>query len=211
MTPAGLPPEQREAFRDLRAVWPDERIVLIGAGALRMHRRLPRFTADLDIAVAIHAPPYPAQLATHPAWARDPQHHQRWRHANGVELDILPAGPELRAQGWVGWPGGHRMSLAGFEALFAGTLALVDAELRIEIASVPLIILLKMVAFLDRPGERARDLDDIGYLLVHYLDESNDADFDRLLGAVGEGHVEPYTAQAYLLGCDVAHYAEAAG
>jgi predicted nucleotidyltransferase len=205
-----LSPDQREAFRALREVWPEPRIVLIGAGALRMHRRLPRFTADLDVAVAIEAPPYPEPLSTHPAWTRDPRQHQRWRHVSGVELDVLPAGPQLRAHGHVTWPGGHRMSLEGFDALFAAPLALVDAELRVEVASVALIVLLKMVAFLDRPAERARDLDDLGYLLVSYLDESVDDDFDRLLGAIGEGHVEPHTAQAFLLGKDVAQFPEAA-
>ncbi|MFM2421408.1 MAG: hypothetical protein RL385_6131, partial [Pseudomonadota bacterium] len=120
-------------------------IVQIGAGALRIHNKLTRFTADLDIAVVVEAPPYPGPLAEHPAWRRDALQHQRWKHATAVEIDVLPAGPQLRAQGHVTWPGGHRMSLAGFSARFGGPLALGDAALRIEVASVALIMLLKMV------------------------------------------------------------------
>jgi hypothetical protein len=94
-----LSAEQRAAFRSLRDIWPEQRIVLIGAGALRIHNKLPRFTADLDIAVAVEAPPYPGPLADHPAWTRDAHQHQRWKHTKGVEVDVLPAGPQLRAQG----------------------------------------------------------------------------------------------------------------
>lgn len=45
--------EQRTALASLRAIWPSQRIIIIGAGALRAHKRLPRFTADIDVAVAV--------------------------------------------------------------------------------------------------------------------------------------------------------------
>lgn len=199
-----LTDEQRAAFAAIRAVWPHERIVLIGAGALRLQKRLSRFTADLDIAVAVDLPDYAAESLRGAGFRHDPRQPQRWTHDNGVEIDVVPAGHELRARGYVQWPNDHRMSLEGFEALFASALPYAEPELRIEIASVPLIVLLKMVAWLDRPAERTRDLQDLAYLFTDYLDEADDADFERILAAVHEGHVEHQTAQAFLLGQDVA-------
>lgn len=199
-----LTDEQRTAFAAIREIWPDERIILIGAGALRLQKRLPRFTADLDIAVAVDLADYPGRsLGTSP-FQQELRQPQRWVHDNGVAIDIIPAGAALRAQGHLDWPNAHRMSLEGFEALFSAPLPFADPDLRVEIATVPIIVLLKMVAWLDRPAERTRDLQDLAFLLTDYLDEANDQDFDRILAAISEGNVEHHTAQAFLLGQDVA-------
>lgn len=205
-----LTEEQHTAFASLRVIWPEQRIVLIGAGALRAHGKLVRFTADLDVAIAADESEYPGMLTDAPTWKRDAKQHQRWAHENGVEVDIIPAGASLCSQGHVTWPGGHRMSLEGFSALFSSPLAFVDEPLRIEIAPVALIVLLKMVAWLDRPAERTRDLHDLAHLLTEYLDETRDSDFDRIIVAIQHGYVAPYTAQAFLLGQDVASYEGAA-
>jgi predicted nucleotidyltransferase len=199
-----LTTEQRSAFASIRTVWPHERIVLIGAGALRLQKRLSRFTADLDVAVAVELPEYADTLLRSAGFRGEPNQPQRWTHENGVQIDILPAGQALRARGYVEWPNAHRMSLEGFDALFSNTLPFVAADLGIEMATVPLIVLLKMVAWLDRPADRSRDLQDLAFLLADYLDEGNDADFERILDAIQQGHVEHQTAQAFLLGQDVA-------
>jgi predicted nucleotidyltransferase len=196
--------EQRAAIASLRSIWPEQRIVLIGAGALRAHRKLTRFTADLDLAIAIEGSDYPGPLAESVEWRADSKQHQRWRHSLGTEVDIIPAGPSLRAQGHISWPSGHRMSLEGFATLFSAPLEFVNAGLRIELPTVAMIVLLKMVAWLDRPAERARDLDDLAFLFTEYLDEANDAEFALLLEAFELGYTGPHTAQAFLLGRDVA-------
>ncbi len=60
------------------------------------------------------------------------------------------------------------------------------------------------MAWLDRPADRARDLYDLAFLLTDYLDEHDDADFDRILSAVQRGHVDHHAANAFVLGQDVA-------
>jgi hypothetical protein len=51
--------DERSALASLRAVWPDTRIVLIGASALRFHGRLERMTYDLDLVIAMDLPDFP--------------------------------------------------------------------------------------------------------------------------------------------------------
>jgi hypothetical protein len=108
-----LSEEQRVAFASLRAIWPEQRIVLIGAGALRAHGKLVRFTADLDVAIAVDESEYPGELAALRTWKRDPKQDQRWAHQNGVEVDIIAAGAALCARGYVTLLGGRRLSLDG--------------------------------------------------------------------------------------------------
>ena len=196
--------EHRTALASLRAIWPSQRIVIIGAGALRAQKRLPRFTADIDVALAVDLTEYPGKLQVSTEWTLDPKLPQRWVHQNGVPIDIIPAGDALLVQGHVTWPNDHRLNLEGFSALFSAALPFADPHLRIEMATVPLVVLLKMVAWLDRPADRARDLYDLAFLLTDYLDEHDDADFDRILDAIQHGHVEHSAANAFVLGQDVA-------
>lgn len=105
---------------------------------------------------------------------RDPRIERRWL-VHGVSLDIIPAGPRLRAQGFVRW-GDHTMSFAGlhlaFEHAVAGSLC---ASLVFRVAPPAVVVILKMISYCERPGERDRDLGDF----VHLLDEYVGADDDR--------------------------------
>lgn len=195
---------QRAALRSLRLLWPERRIILIGASALAAQSRLPRFTADVDVTVSLELMDYPGELVASKEWSPDPKQRQRWIFQDSVLVDIIPAGPRLLIDGYLSWPNDHRLSLEGFSALFAAPLPLVEPQLPIEVATIPLVVLLKMVAWLDRPAERARDLHDLAFLLTSYLDENVEADFDRILDAIRHGHVDLHAANAFALGHDVA-------
>lgn len=121
-----------------------------------------------------------------------------------MPVDIIPAGDALLAQGHLTWPNDHRLNLEGVSALFSAVLPFAEPHLRVEMATIPLVVLLKMVAWLDRPADRARALYDLAFLLTDYLDEHDDADFDRILSAVQQGHVDHHAANAFVLGQDVA-------
>ncbi|OGC00949.1 MAG: hypothetical protein A3G35_15785 [candidate division NC10 bacterium RIFCSPLOWO2_12_FULL_66_18] len=61
-------------------------------------------------------------------------------------------------------------SLVGFRLAFEhGVPVPVAPDLNVKIAPTPVVLLLKMVAYLDRPGERERDLEDIGYILEEFV------------------------------------------
>jgi hypothetical protein len=54
----------------------------------------------------------------------------------------------------------------GLQELFSNTLPFAAADLGIEMATVQLIVLLKMVAWLNRPADRSRDLQDLAFLFT---------------------------------------------
>ena len=93
------------------------------------------------------------------------------------------------------------MNLTGMRlALETGNTFAVEPGLSIPVAPVAVIAVLKMIAYLDRPGERERDLHDLAYILENHVlpdDERRFAD-DVLDAGIPYEH-----ASAYLLGQDL--------
>lgn len=174
-----LTAEQLDAVRALRAIWPRTRMALVGAAALAFHIDMNwRNTADLDLAIAVSQSDL--ETSQPPAWRRDPQHEPRWTAPNGVRVDLVPAPDVAVAQGELLWPSsGTRMNLAGFRQALAVPETEIATGVFIAVATVPIITLLKMAAYLDRPYEREKDLAD----LAHILDDYPPTDDDRLFAS----------------------------
>lgn len=102
----------------------------------------------------------------------------RWYSPAGDIVDIIPAGPELLRQGEVQWPRtGHRMSLTGLRLAFDKRLPVpVAPDLTVMVAPIPVLTVLKIVAYHDRPAERGRDLADLAYILTEYDPEDRFTD-----------------------------------
>ena len=135
-------------------------------------------------------------------WKRNPKKEHEWLSPAEVKVDILPAGPTLLEAGEIVWPGtGIRMSLTGMRLALATARRLdVEVGLSIGIAPVPVIAILKMISYLDRPAERERDLHD----LVHILEKHVPAeDTRRFEPEVLDAGVRYEHASAYLLGRDL--------
>lgn len=198
-----LSPEQSAAIASLRALFPEPRIVLIGATALAVQRRLSRTTSDVDLVLALDTDAFPGPLSADKNWEQDQPvtQPQRWLYRQLTRFDLLPVGETSLARGVLYWPSGLKMNVHVFGLLMTEQLPLVLPALAVHIAPVPLIMLLKMVSWLDRPGERMRDVEDLTWLFSNYLDPHDDNDFERLLevGFGDEGH-------AFALGCDIAAY-----
>jgi predicted nucleotidyltransferase len=94
------------------------------------------------------------------------------------------------------------MSLVGFDHVFneAKTIQVNDS-LAVDVPPVPVLALLKIVAFLDRPYERERDLQDLRGILSHYEEGS-----DRLFSdEVQAANLSDFSLNsAFLLGVDLA-------
>jgi len=168
---AALTPNQRRALCTLVEIWPNHNVVLIGAGALGLH--LPqddRVTHDLDLTVAANVGDATAALRNR-GFKRDARQEHRWTAPGAVRLDILPITPEDIARGTLVWPeSGHVMGVRCCDLVFSHTLVRkLDSAHSIDVATLPVIVLLKMEAWLDRPQERGQDLRDIGYVLSEYL------------------------------------------
>jgi predicted nucleotidyltransferase len=180
-------------------------LVVIGAIAYQVHFPAEsRHTVDIDFAVALDLDEF-AELERRllaDGWVQSANREHRWRSAQGTILDLIPAGRKLRKAKQITWPVSQfTMSLVGFDHVFATAEAVQLApDLTLKVISSTALMLLKIVAFMDDPQRRAKDLDDIRGLLVQY-----EADSDRVFSdVVLDAALEDYgLAPAFLLGLDL--------
>jgi predicted nucleotidyltransferase len=193
-----LLPEQTDTLRQLSELWRSTPFVLIGASALALQIDLEwRQTNDLDFVVSVALEDYPAGLAGLPGRERLRDAEHAWRSPTGVRVDVIPADPSLLEAGSLTWPeSGHRMSLVGFRLAFDDHVPIaIDGRHSVEIATTPAIVVLKMVAFLDRPTDREDDLTDIAQVLERYLTPTESRRWDLA--------TDFDNASAFALGLDV--------
>jgi predicted nucleotidyltransferase len=167
----GLTAEQIETLRDLVSVWPHSRLVLIGASALACFIDMNwRQTLDLDLTVSLSQGEYRGPLTARAGWTQARSREHRWHSPVGVMVDIIPAGPEELASGTIAWPRtGALMNLAGFRLVFERAVELRPVPgFSIEVAPLEVVALLKIAAYLDRPQQRERDLEDLSCVLEEF-------------------------------------------
>lgn len=154
-------------------------LVLVGAVALGHHLPLQRTTADVDLALVMW-PDDIVPLLTTLGWRRDEHMRQRWYGPAHFRADIIPATQELVAAGSVQIDEGATMSLVGFDLAFdhAVPVELPGTTASVSVASLPAILVLKMVAWLDRPYGRTKDLGDIAAVLTEALGDDDDRRWD---------------------------------
>jgi len=160
-------------------------LVIIGAIAYQYHfPREERHTGDIDSAVALDLDDF-AELERRlqaAKWGRTPNREHRWRSLRGTLLDLIP---ELRKAKQVTWPESQfTMSLVGFDHVFADAEAAELApKLILKIIPSIVLVLLKIVAFLDDQQRRAKDLLDIRSMLFLYEEDSERIFSDVVLDA----------------------------
>src|ERR1700690_2222803 len=180
-------------------------LVIIGAIAYQIHFPAEsRHTGDIDFAVALDLDEF-AELERRllaDGWVQFANREHRWRSAQGTILDLIPSGRKLREAKQITWPISQlTMSLVGFDHVFATAEPVQLApDFTLKVISSTALMLLKIVAFMDDPQRRAKDLDDIRGLLVQY-----EADSDRIFSdVVLDAAIEDYgLAPAFLLGLDL--------
>jgi predicted nucleotidyltransferase len=189
------------ALRSLRAAYPDTTIAIVGAVALRLHMDMTwRTSADIDLVIAVSASQIEASRLV--GWKRHPRQPQRWEAPNGVLIDLVPAPPEALATRQLIWPEtGNTMNLAGIHSALIASTSLLPPDLAIAVASIPVIALLKMTAYLDRPYEREKDLKDLAHILREHPPLSDERIFSDEIFSAGFDTTE---AQAFILGREVA-------
>lgn len=195
-----LTDEQQRAVDEVRRALPEKRVLLIGATALAQHIPFDyRVSKDLDLAIDVSQDAFPGPLQQIPGWRRHPKMDHRFFTAEDQTVDVLPAGESIRATGKLVWPGAE-MNMEGFDLAFEHAVA--DGELLVPPA--PVLALLKMRSWLDRPEQRRKDLVDLAHLMRHYVDEDDDAYWEPAL------HDDGFDAEAispFLLGRDLAQLA----
>jgi predicted nucleotidyltransferase len=125
-----------------------------------------------------------------------------------IPIDLIPFRGVTAADGTVGWPPSRDivMNLAGFEEALASSIPIqIEENLIVRVASIPGLMILKLVAWSDRRLEADKDAADIYRLLTAYADAGNtDRLYEHemaLLEAVG---FDMELAGAELVGHDVA-------
>lgn len=92
---------------------------------------------------------------------------------NGYQVDILPFGAiEIDEKVKVTGTGLTSINLNGFSEVYnSGTAEVqLDTGHHFKVASLSSIVLLKLIAYDDRPEQRAKDGRDVGSIIEHYFD-----------------------------------------
>lgn len=179
-------------------------LVIVGAIAYQIHFSDDELkTADIDFAIALDLVDFAKLQADLSAmgWAQDPKREERWRSKRGALLDLIPAGKELRESKRFTWPKSEfTMSLEGFDHAFAEAQPVTVADdLVLRVIPPVVLMLLKIIAFMDNQQRRSKDLFHIRALLSRY-----EADSDRVFTeAVTDGGLDYSLASAFLLGRDL--------
>lgn len=160
-----LTDEQLEDLTQLHAVAHQfaAEVAIVGAAALLCFLDLGRFTRDVDLVVALELEDFAtfsARLRTH-GWSRESAAEHRWRGPKATLVDLIPAGPKLRASRQLVWPESQfTMSLAGLDQAFArSVLFLFAPDVRFRVAPPPVIALLEDCGVHRKsqsPAERSR-------------------------------------------------------
>ncbi len=116
-------------------------------------------------------------------------------------LDIIPAGMQLRRAGQITWPASDMvMSLVGFEHVFESAIDMPALGTDSRVVPPVVLALLKVVAFMDDPQGRVKDLSDLRELLTLY-----EADTDRVFSdeVFAADLADVNLSSAFLLGLDL--------
>lgn len=142
-------PAQAEALADVSDAVAPAPVVLIGAAAVDLHVPMGwRRTQDLDLVVAIELDAFHALSSRLPGWTHDPRREHAWRSPRGVDIDLVPAGPSLRAQGEVVFPrSGNVMDLAAINLAFEHAVQFPCATRIVNVAPIEVLCVLKMVSW----------------------------------------------------------------
>jgi len=121
----------------------------------------------------------------------------------GYPVDMLPFGSvEIDEAVEVEGDGLTKVHVNGFKEIYQQGLApvLTDEGITFKIASLASIILLKLIAFDDRPENRTQDIKDIAVIMSHYFHIESSLIYDRHNDLFTQGDFELIDIAAYVIG-----------
>ena len=167
-----LTDDQVRAIDALMERFASHSVVLVGAAALAFHVNMHwRRTQDVDLVVSVSVEGLTECVLTIPGWARHPTKEHEWLAPGNVKIDLIPAGPEILARRRFTWPISKReMRLVGMRLAIELAAPHPSAPTGLRITPPEVLVLLKMIAYLDNPAARLRDLADIAHVMEDLLD-----------------------------------------
>jgi predicted nucleotidyltransferase len=126
----------------------------------------------------------------------------RFTYSAKLRVDLLPSSKRYLDEGSITFAQtGQVMNLTGFDlALQHHVEIALPGGNTVSVATAPVIVVLKMAAFLDRPWDRERDLQDLAAVLLQYLEPTDDRRWEAPLNA----GIEFSEQSAFALGIDIA-------
>jgi predicted nucleotidyltransferase len=180
-------PAHSALLHSIREAPGSPRVVVIGAVAVGHHIPLARETGDVDLAIVAEEAVVEAILIG-ADWVRERGATQRWRHEESESIvDVLPATSRILRDGRLRFDGdGRELSMVGFDLALSHTVnvSIDDGPHCVEVATRPALVMMKTVAWLDRPYERTRDLGDIARILDYSLDDWDQRRWEEPLDVV---------------------------
>jgi predicted nucleotidyltransferase len=170
-----------------------------------------RATRDIDIAVAIpHWEKYKQieeGLLNIVGITKDPAQAQRFIYQGIYHLDIVPFGEIMKEDDKIFWPPDEQMAMSvlGFTEVGSNVHVVeIDQSLKLNIASLAGIFILKIVAWSERHLSTNKDADDMGFILQNYYTINEDRIVAEHPDLFDDPDFDMTTAAAHLMGRDMA-------
>jgi predicted nucleotidyltransferase len=176
-----------------------------------LHDLVPeRKTDDLDIAIAIsdwsQFQSIEENLPKIEGFVKSKEQKQRFIYKGIYVIDIVPFGDVAEDDGNIYWPPDKiiAMSVWGFPEMADSTIRVeIDEEFSIQIASLPGLFILKLVAWKDRHLSGSKDAYDMALLLTSYLDINTERAVDEHYDLYETDEFDQIIAGAQLMARDV--------
>lgn len=169
-----------------------------------------RKTDDLDIAIAItdwsQFQSIEESLPEINGFTKSKEQKQRFIYKGVYVIDIVPFGDVTEDDGNIYWPPDETiaMSVWGFPEMADSTIRVeIDEEFSIQIASLPGLFILKLVAWKDRHLLGSKDAYDMALLLTNYLDINTERAVDEHYDLYETDEFDQTIAGAQLMARDV--------
>ena len=131
-----------------------------------------------------------------------------------ILIDILPFGPITDKDKKISWPPEHEiiMSMVGFEEAYEYSLTVrlsSDPELDIKLASLPGLVIMKLISWKEKYPNRKRDADDLLLIMNNYEKAGNSERlYEEDLPLLQEEGFDTKLAGTRLLGRDMANISD---
>jgi len=134
---------------------------------------------------------------------------QRFLYNDSIWLDVIPFGSIENNESSVVWPPENvtHLNVLGYKEAFNNTIYVrlkFEPPLDIKVASIPGLVILKLISFSDRSSLSNKDASDLAYIIDNYIDAGNQERlFEEHRDLLDEDEFKFNLAGARMLGRDI--------
>lgn len=176
-----------DLFRDVNRITAEHKVSFFVVGAFARDLILTmtyginvnRATEDIDCGIQVESWEQFEQLKTSlietGKFKSDEHQQQRLKYQDHVKIDIVPFGA-IEKDGLITWPDEEtEMVTLGFDEAYKDAIRVRLADdVQITVSTLPGLALMKLIAWNDRRFQYRKDAQDLGLIMVNYLDAGNE-------------------------------------